>query len=120
MHKTLVGLALAALIANPATAQDYRRNFVECAKELGLNLDPNYIQKLQDGRTVRQWYIAMLKSPPSTTVSPGRRASQRNHPPRAHREFQGHTAGGPDSALPGKPSMRRRAGSHSLLSTRSW
>jgi hypothetical protein len=57
MHKTLVGLALAALIANPATAQDYRRNFVECAKELGLNLDPNYIQKLQDGRTVRKWYF---------------------------------------------------------------
>ena len=38
MHKVWFALAFAAAatIANPARAQDYQRNFVECAKELGL------------------------------------------------------------------------------------
>jgi hypothetical protein len=34
MYKILFGLAFAAVIAKPALAQDYRKNFNECAKEL--------------------------------------------------------------------------------------
>jgi hypothetical protein len=56
MYKTLVGLALAAMIGTPAVAQDSKRNFVECAKEIGLNPD-NYTQKLSDGRVLRRWYF---------------------------------------------------------------
>jgi hypothetical protein len=57
MHKILIGTALAALITTPAPAQNYRKNFAECARELGLNLDPSYNLKLQDGRTIRRWYL---------------------------------------------------------------
>lgn len=56
MRKTLVGLALAAMIATPAAAQDHHRNVAECAKELGLNPD-NYTQKLSDGRVLHRWYF---------------------------------------------------------------
>ena len=42
-----LGLAFAALIAQPASAQNYRRNFVKCTKELGLQADPSYALKLQ-------------------------------------------------------------------------
>ncbi len=57
MQKVWFGLAFAAIIANPAPAQDYHRNFVECAKELGLDPDAGYTHKLQDGRTLRRWYF---------------------------------------------------------------
>jgi hypothetical protein len=59
MQKVWFGLAFAAtaIIASPAPAQDYHRNFVECAKELGLDPDAGYTHKLQDGRTLRRWYF---------------------------------------------------------------
>jgi hypothetical protein len=57
MRRVWFGLAFAAVIANPAPAQDYRRNFVECAKELGLYPDTGYTHKLQDGKTLRRWYF---------------------------------------------------------------
>ena len=49
MHKIGFGIALAALIAGPALAQDYNRNLIECLNELGLHPDPSYAQKLQSG-----------------------------------------------------------------------
>jgi hypothetical protein len=58
MRKIWFGLAFAAFaatIAQPAPAQDRQKNFVECMKELGLQLDPN-AHRLQDGRTLRTWY----------------------------------------------------------------
>jgi hypothetical protein len=55
--KILPGLAFAAVIAQPAPAQDYRRNFVECATELGLNPDVTASSKLQSGRTLRAWQL---------------------------------------------------------------
>ena len=58
MRKIWFGLAFAAMLAEPAPAQDYSRNFVECTKELGLQADPNYPQRLQsDGRVLRKWYL---------------------------------------------------------------
>jgi hypothetical protein len=60
MHKIWFGLAFAALIAKSAPAQDYQKNFVECAKELGLYADVGSDQKLQSdarGRALRRWYL---------------------------------------------------------------
>lgn len=64
MHKTWSGLAFAAVIACPASAlaQDYHKNFAECAKEVGLFFDPSYTHKLQGGgdaggRVLRRWYF---------------------------------------------------------------
>ena len=59
MHKIWFGLAFAALIAEPAPAQDYQKNFVECTKELGLQPDTGYAQKLQSepGRVLHRWYF---------------------------------------------------------------
>jgi hypothetical protein len=53
MYKFWFGLAFAAILVNPASAQDYRRNWVECAKELGWQ--PERSQKLNDGRTLTMW-----------------------------------------------------------------
>ena len=39
MHKIWIGLAFAVLVAAPAPAQDYQKNFIECVKELGLEYD---------------------------------------------------------------------------------
>lgn len=50
MYKILVGLTFAAMVATPALAQDYRKNFHECAKETGMWRDTAYTHKLQDGR----------------------------------------------------------------------
>ena len=53
-------MALAAVIAKPTTAQDYRKNFNECAREFGLYLDNSYTHKLQPdagGRVLRRWYF---------------------------------------------------------------
>jgi len=47
MHKIWFGLAFAAIMANPAPAQDYNKNFAECVKELGLNPDVGYAQRVQ-------------------------------------------------------------------------
>ena len=60
MHKIWFGLAFAALIAKPAPAQDYQKNFVECMKELGLHPDVGYAQRVQSdagGRVLRRWYF---------------------------------------------------------------
>jgi hypothetical protein len=53
MRKFWFGLAFAAMLISPASAQDYHRNWVECAKELGWQLD--HSQKLGDGRTLTMW-----------------------------------------------------------------
>ena len=58
MRKIWFGLAFAAIIAYPASAQDYHRNFAECAKELGLNPDVHFAQRIQsEGRVLRRWYF---------------------------------------------------------------
>ena len=54
MYKIWFGLAFAAVVVNPASAQDYNRNWVECAKELGWQPDM-LIRKLSDGRSLRMW-----------------------------------------------------------------
>src|SRR6266849_4280592 len=58
MYKIWFGLAFAALIASPAPAQDHRKNFHECAKEIGLNPDVSYTHRLQPdagGRVIRRY-----------------------------------------------------------------
>jgi predicted Rdx family selenoprotein len=59
MHKIWFGLAFAAIMANPALAQDYQKNFAECVKELGLHPDTGYAQKVQSegGRVLHRWYF---------------------------------------------------------------
>jgi len=37
MQKVLVVLALAVIISTPVPAQNYNKNFAECAKEVGFN-----------------------------------------------------------------------------------
>ena len=39
MYKIWFGLVFAAVITTQAPAQDYHRNWVECAKELGWQVD---------------------------------------------------------------------------------
>jgi len=59
MHKIWFGLAFAAIVAEPAPAQDYHKNFRECAKEIGLRPDNAYTHKLSHdagGRVLRRWY----------------------------------------------------------------
>ncbi len=53
MQKVLVGLALAVIISTPVPAQNYNKNFAECAKEVGFI--PTNDQKLADGRTLHHW-----------------------------------------------------------------
>jgi len=59
MYKIWFGLAFAAIVVNPASAQDYRKNFADCVKELGLEPDPGYSHKIQSegGRELRKWYF---------------------------------------------------------------
>jgi hypothetical protein len=60
MRKIWFGIGLATLIAGPAPAQDYNKNFVECLREAGLQPDPGYAQKVQSdpgNRTLRRWYL---------------------------------------------------------------
>jgi hypothetical protein len=59
MHKIWFGLVFAAIAVNPASAQDYRKNWAECVKELGLEPDPSYAHKIQSegGRELRRWYF---------------------------------------------------------------
>jgi hypothetical protein len=53
MYKIWFGLVFAAIVVNPALAQDYHRNWIECAKELGWQID--HTQKLSDGRSLQMW-----------------------------------------------------------------
>jgi hypothetical protein len=58
MYKICFAGAFAAMVIGPASAQDYRKNFNECARELGLRLDPSYTHKIEStGRTLRRWYF---------------------------------------------------------------
>jgi len=59
MHKIWWGLAFAVLIAKPVSAQDYSRNFVECAKELGMQPNVSYAQRLKSepNRVLRGWHF---------------------------------------------------------------
>jgi len=60
MHKTWFALAFVAVVVNPASAQDYHKNFAECVKELGLEPDVGYTHKLgpeAGNRTLRRWYF---------------------------------------------------------------
>jgi hypothetical protein len=60
MHKIVIGLAFAAMMAMPASAQDYRKNWVECARELGLTPDPTYTHRVQPeagGHVLRRWHL---------------------------------------------------------------
>jgi hypothetical protein len=60
MRKICFALAFAAMVIGPASAQDYRKNFNECARELGLQFDPSYTHRLQPeagGRVLRRWYF---------------------------------------------------------------
>jgi hypothetical protein len=57
MNRIWFGLAFAVIVAGPAPAQDYRKNFVECTKELRLQADPGNPYKLSDGRMSRRWYF---------------------------------------------------------------
>ena len=54
MCKILFGLAFAAIVVNPASAQDYHKNWVECAKELGWQPD-GPIRKLSDRSSLQMW-----------------------------------------------------------------
>lgn len=54
MWKICFGLAFAAIVVNPASAQDHHKNWVECAKELGWQQDM-MVRKLSDGRTLQMW-----------------------------------------------------------------
>ena len=53
MNKIWFGLVFAAIVVNPATAQNYNKNWIECAKELGWQLD--HTQKLSNGRSLQMW-----------------------------------------------------------------
>jgi len=60
MHRIWFGIAVTASAVGPAPAQDYNKNLVECLREIGLNPDPGYAQKLQSDpahRTLRMWYV---------------------------------------------------------------
>jgi hypothetical protein len=60
MYKICFALAFATILVSPASAQNYHKNFNECAKELGLQFDPSYTHKLQadaGGRVLRRWYF---------------------------------------------------------------
>ena len=53
MYKIWFGLTFVAIVVNPAPAQNYNKNWVECAKELGWQLDQ--VQKLSDGHSLQMW-----------------------------------------------------------------
>jgi hypothetical protein len=60
MSKIWFVLAFSAIVVNSASAQDYRKNFAECVRELGLEPDAGYTHKLQreaGGRELRRWYF---------------------------------------------------------------
>ena len=60
MYRILFAPAFAAIVVNAAPAQDYHKNFAECARELGLQTDASYTHKLRPeagGQTLRRWYF---------------------------------------------------------------
>jgi hypothetical protein len=81
MHKIWFGVALAALIVGPALAQDYHKNFNECAKELGLFFDPSYTHKLQSGAVLRRWYFLNEHQQAAFNDCVARKASLASKPP---------------------------------------
>ena len=54
MYKIWFGLVFAAIVVNSASAQDYHKNWVECAKELGWQPDM-LVRKLSDERMLQMW-----------------------------------------------------------------
>jgi hypothetical protein len=57
MNKIWFGLTLAVMIAGPVVAQDYRKNFAECTKELGLPKEPGSPQKLSNGHLLHRFNL---------------------------------------------------------------
>jgi hypothetical protein len=55
IYKIWFGLTFAAIVITPASAQNYNKNWVECAKELGWQPVPSGTRKLSDGRTLTLW-----------------------------------------------------------------
>jgi hypothetical protein len=55
MYRIWFALAFAAVVVNPASAQNYSKNWIECAKELGWQLDPAGTRKLSNGHTLTLW-----------------------------------------------------------------
>ena len=83
MHKIWFGVALAALIAGPAPAQDYNKNLAECLKESGLHPDPGQAQKLQSDsgrRELRIWYLHSEAQQATINDCIGRKASLARNP----------------------------------------
>jgi hypothetical protein len=79
--RRLAFAAFAAIIAEAAPAQDHQKNFVECTKELGLQLDPN-AQRLQDGRTLRTWYAHSEAQEAAFSDCVTRKANRPGKPPK--------------------------------------
>jgi hypothetical protein len=55
MHKIWFAIAFAAVVGSPASAQNYSKNWIECAKELGWQPVPSGTRKLSDGHTLTLW-----------------------------------------------------------------
>jgi len=111
MYKIWFGLAFAAIVVSPASAQDYHKNWIECAKELGWQL--HSVNKLSDdvrykcggGKTRRNRQL-------STIVLHGKLVSRLRHPPRGSRDFHAEgPAPGITSTTPDK-GYRPAAASH--------
>ena len=86
MNKIWFGLAFAVMIAGPAPAQDYRKNFAECTKELGLPTEPGSPQKLSDGHRLHRWTLHSEAQEAAFTDCLTRKASRGSSPaPRPRR-----------------------------------
>ena len=57
MGRICCGLAFAVIIAGPALAQSYQKNFLDCTRELGLQADANNPQRLSNGGTLLKWHV---------------------------------------------------------------
>jgi hypothetical protein len=57
MDRIWCGLAFAVIIAGPALAQSYHKNFLDCTRELGLQEDAGNPQRLSNGGTLHKWYF---------------------------------------------------------------
>jgi hypothetical protein len=65
--------AFAAIIAEPAPAQDHHKNFVECTKELGLQPDPK-----ANASELRRQPWRLPASLPSSCIACGPQARRSN------------------------------------------
>jgi hypothetical protein len=88
MRKICFALAFVVIAVGPASAQDYRKNFAECVKELGLQPDPGYTHKIQStGRTLRRWYFhseaqaAVFNDCVARKASLAAKSGAKGHPP---------------------------------------